>query len=586
MANSGVATPATTVATVFHYFRVILGPETNLYVLALIYGVGISLLSVATPVSVQMLINSVAASGLATPLVVLSLSLLLLLVMSALMSAMRIHLVDIFGRKFYSRMVAEISLRALYARNPFFEDHRKGTLFNRYFDIIVIMSRVPDILVGGFTILLQAAAGFLLVSFYHPFLLMFSLAIITLIWVVWLIWGRAGVVSAVNVSHAKHKTAGWLEGLGRANGFYKSESHISEALKLTDQVTGEYIDAHRRHFRHHYSQTISFLIIYAIASAALLGLGGWLVIIEQLSLGQLVAAELVLSTVLYGISQLGIYMSYFYDVCGAIDELALFFQEAQHTPKRLPKRIEGDSALEMLEVHSRDGGLDLSLNFRLSAGTRLGVYASSYKAQSRFTELLKGQITPDTGYIAVGGTDLRTLEPMALRQDILVVDRANVLEATIRDYLRLSAGHDQHEVLMAAIRTVGLEDIVLELPDGLDTHMVATGWPLSVTAMMQVKLAAALLAKPKILILTQLIDALPERDIAGTLAALSEQGATVIYFTNKHTDFGFHRYLYLDRDKQSLFADYGSLCDELGFAYAPLRPPVEGHGVEPKLTGV
>lgn len=575
-----------TVATVFHYFRVILGPETNIYVLALIYGVGISLLSVATPVSVQMLINSVAASGLATPLVVLSLSLLLLLLMSALMSAMRIYLVDIFGRKFYSRMVAEISLRALYARNPFFEDHRKGTLFNRYFDIIVVMSRIPDILVGGFTILLQAAAGFLLVSFYHPFLLMFSLAVIALIWVVWLIWGRAGVVSAVHVSHAKHKTAGWLEGLGRANGFYKSDGHIAEALSVTDQVTGEYIDAHRRHFRHHYSQTISFLVIYAVASAALLGLGGWLVIVGQLSLGQLVAAELVLSTVLYGISQLGIYMSYFYDVCGAIDEISLFFQEAQHTPKGLPTRIEGDSALELLEIHSRDGSLDLSLNFQLSAGTRLGVYANSYAAQSRFTELLKGQITPDSGYIAIGGTDLRTLEPMALRQDILVVDRANVLEATIRDYLRLSAGHDQHEALMAAIRTVGLEDIVLELPEGLDTHMVATGWPLSVTATMQVKLAAALLAKPKILILTQLIDALPERDIAATLAALSEQGATVIYFTNKHTNFGFHRYLFLDRTKQSLFADYSSLCDELGFAFLPLRPPVEGHGVEPKPAGV
>ena len=72
--------------TLFRYFVQILGPEHRFYTLTVLYGIGISILSVATPVSVQMLVNSVAATGLPTPLVVLSLSLfgLLLIVLAVL----------------------------------------------------------------------------------------------------------------------------------------------------------------------------------------------------------------------------------------------------------------------------------------------------------------------------------------------------------------------------------------------------------------------------------------------------------------------------------------------------------------------
>ena len=93
-----------------------------------------------------------------------------------------------------------------------------------------------------------------------------------------------------------------------------------------------FINAVRKHFRHYFGQTLAFLFIWAAASASLLGLGGWLVIQGQLSLGQLVAAELVLSAVFAGLSQAGTYLSYFYDLCAAIEELSLFYDVEQSPP--------------------------------------------------------------------------------------------------------------------------------------------------------------------------------------------------------------------------------------------------------------
>lgn len=568
----------------FRFFVQILGPEDRFYVIAIIYGIGISVLSVATPVSVQMLINTVASTGLATPLVVLSLALFALLLLASALNALRIHLMDVFGRRFYARTVAEIALRSIYARNPFFEDNRKGPLFNRYFDIIVVMMRMPDILIGGFTILLQAVAGFVLTSFYHPFLLVFNIVVVVLIWIVWLIWGRRAILSAVELSHRKHATAAWLEGLGKSNGFFKSESHIEDALKRSDRITGSYIEQHIKHFRHHFSQTLSFLFIYAAASATLLGLGGWLVIQGQLSLGQLVAAELVLSVVLVGISQLGIYLSYFYDVCAAVDELSLFYQEEQEQPEGPHQRLTGDSSLELVGVRSSERGTAVTLDCHIRSGARVGAYAESHHAQQLFTELLKCHAVPEQGYIAVGGTDLRSLKAFEVRQEIIVLDRPNAVETAIRDYLRLSAPDREAIDTMTAMRVVGLERTITELADGLDTEVVATGWPLSITETMQLKLAAALIARPRVLVLTQVFDALPERHLTAALDLLQQHaGTTVIYFTNKHTDFKFDQFLHVGSDEQALFDSYEDLCREYDFEEFALREPFEGHGLERRV---
>ena len=171
-----------TLTKMFSLFALILKPERSFYYMAMIYGVGISLLSLATPISVQMLINTVANTGLTTPLFVLAGTLFVLLLVSGLLNALRIHLMEIFGRRFYARMVSEIALRTIYAQNPFFTDDGRSPLFNRYFDIIIVQKRLPLLLVGGFTLMLQAAVGFILVSLYHPLFLIFNIVVILLIW--------------------------------------------------------------------------------------------------------------------------------------------------------------------------------------------------------------------------------------------------------------------------------------------------------------------------------------------------------------------------------------------------------------------
>ncbi len=545
----------------FSIMRLILSGENKFYGLAIIYGVGISALSLALPISVQMLVNNVVNTGLRTPLLVLSVSLFVLLSSASLLYALRIHLMDLFQRRFYARMVSEIALRSIYALNPFFQDYNKGTLFNRYFDIIIVQKAMPNLLVGGFTVVLQAAFGFILVASYHPLFLGFNLLIITLIWVIWLIWGPRAIRSAVQVSHKKHATAMWLEGLGGSNGFFKSKRHIAEAFRRTDEVTADYVDTHKMHFRHHFSQSLCFLFLYAAASAGLLGLGGWLVIDGQLSIGQLVAAELVLTGVFVGLSQFGTYLAHFYELCGALDELSLFYDVEQERAETNAEPFEGDASIEFVKARGDARGHDCTLNFSLRSGARVLGASETHGEQRELTNFLKRHIKPTGGYVALGGNDIAGVLAHELRQQIIVLDRPNAIEMTIREYLRLSVDGCSNQQILEAIRVVGLDRTISELSDGLDTRVAATGWPLTITETMQLKLASAVIAKPRVLVLGQLFDTMPGELLHRSMDVIQDEAqCTIIYFSSRPRDLGFDTFLYLAYDRQILFDSFEELC--------------------------
>ncbi len=539
----------------FRIFFRILAPERGFYWMATIYGAGISLLSLATPISVQMLINTVANTALATPLLVLSLTLFGLLMISGLLNALRIHLMELFGRRFYARLVSEIALRTVFAQNPYFEDTARGSLFNRYFDIVIVQKTVPYLLIGGFTVILQAGVGMVLVSLYHPLFLAFNLIIILLIWAIWLVWGGSAIRSGIELSHRKHETAAWLESIGTSNGFFKSERRVEYALQETDAYTGRYVNQHRRHFRRHFAQTLSFLTLYALASAVLLGLGGWLVIQGELTLGQLVAAELVLSAAFFGVSQLGSYLVYFYDLCASLEELSLFDDIELEAPDKSTVPLGTDASVEFAGVRGTGRCGSILFEFRIPAGSHLLADASDYSVQRFFTHLLKRLDRPEGGYVTLGGTDLQDLDVQRLRQDVFVIERPSLLPMTIREYLRLSSDEMAASRSLAVLERVGLKEVIARFPDGLDTPLSQSGWPLSLPEAMMLKLAAAIIARPRILILSQLYDMVDEDMMEAALAPFAKDpDTTLVYFTKRRSRLGFSRFLYLG-DRQQFIHD-------------------------------
>jgi putative ABC transport system ATP-binding protein len=538
---------------VFTWAGPIIGPDRNFFTLAIIYGIGIGLLSLATPISVQVLINSIGNTGLLPPLLTLSAVLLGLLLLWALLSAFRTYLMEIFRRRFVARLAAEITLRVVHAENPFFQDDRRSDLLNRYFELMTIHKSIPALYIGGFAILLQGVIGLVVTSFYHPFFLLFNLLFGLLLWIIWLVFSRSAMRTAIESCRQKYAMAHWLESVGSSDGFYKTGRHLDFAMQRTESLTADYIAAQRAHFGRLFPQNIALYVLYAASSAALLALGGWLVIREQLSIGQLVAAELILSGVFYGVAQLGAYLEYFYDLVAGLDELTMIYsikQEPRGDDVKLAARPPS-ATLTLNNVRFNHDYGPVRFNFSIPEGANL--LASGDPGMERlFSHLLKRHLRPEGGITLLGGVDITALDVLELRSDVIVLDRPNIVDTSILEYLNLSNASGDSADVVAVLKLVGLYERITLLPEGLQTPLSSTGWPLSLPKTMQLKLAAALLSKPRILVLSPLLDMVSLHRMDAVFRHLASSKTTVLYFSNRPEDVALEGYLWVGRQEQKI----------------------------------
>ena len=126
----------------------------------------------------------------------------------------------------------------------------------------------------------------------------------------------------------------------------------------------------------------------------------------------------------------------------------------------------------------------------------------------------------------------------------------------MRELLRLSAHSPEPGEIMATLAAVGLDTTVGKLKAGLDTVVAPSGWPLSITETMQLKLASAILAEPRLLVLSQLYDVLPDSVLRSAIDLLAERTngeATILFFSAHLPDLPFDHWLLLEADRQRLF---------------------------------
>lgn len=109
--------------------------------------------------------------------------------------------------------------------------------------------------------------------------------------------------------------------------------------------------------------------------------------------------------------------------------------------------------------------------------------------------------------------------------------------------------------MIKALQLVGLEDRIAMLPDGLQTMLSSTGYPLSLGKTMQLRLAAAILAEPRILVLSPLYDMVSQQRLQAALDSFAAKRTTIIYFSNRPEDVTLDGYLWIGRTRQMIVRD-------------------------------
>lgn len=299
-------------------YAFILSQVKEYLALILLYAVFISILTLATPISVQSLVNTVAFGPYLQPIFVLSLVLFSLLVLMCVFKSLQYLLVEYMQRK----LIAKVSATMIYSyAEKENSQNRTKMMANRFFEIMLIQKSTAYLVTELIAVVLQTTLGLILISFYHPFFIFFAL--VTLVSALFLIVsiGRRAVKTAVKESSSKHELADYIESLTEDSG----SKPKAESIKLGNDFINDYLSKRKKHFYHLFAQNILFMALFAVLNSLLLGLGGYLVIVQQLSLGQLVAAEIILNAVLYHFLYAHKYLESFYDLYASSDKVKIFY---------------------------------------------------------------------------------------------------------------------------------------------------------------------------------------------------------------------------------------------------------------------
>lgn len=479
--------------------------RTDIWVVAT-FALVSGLLSMTTPLAVEALVSTVAFGRFLQPVIVLSLMLLVFLLFKAAIKAMQTWVVELIQRRLFARLAAELAWRLPRTSLNAFHDSYPPELVNRFFDVVTIQKTASGLLLDGISLILNMVVGMTVLAFYHPWLLAFDFALVMLMALVYLL-GRGAISTSITESRCKYAMAAWLEDMARCRTAFRYDGAAEFALGRSDELIYGYLDARRRHFSVLMRQLLAILLVQAIASTVLLAIGGWLVISGQLSLGQLVAAELIVAIVVDSFAKMAKHIESYYDLLTSIDKIGHLLDLPVERADGLLTIPDG-SAIVLQKL--RLPGLEEPLSLEIRSGERVVLAGRNTQAKSQLLDMLFGLREPSGGLISLHGTDPRDLRPDVLRRHVVMVRETEIFAGTIAENVHLERPDISIADVRSALETVELLGTVQQLPDGLHTAISPAGSPLTPIQCRLLMIARAISGRPDVVLIDELLDLLPE----------------------------------------------------------------------------
>jgi len=510
-------------------------PEAGDVKAIFVFSLFIGLLSLTLPLAVEAVVNTIAYGRHLHSLIVLSLIVLVFLGFRAILKILVTIVAEYIQRKLFVRTVEDLSYRLTRVPLPTWRKYHGPELVNRFFDIVSVQKITAKLLLDTLMLVLQTAIGLSLLAFYHPFLLGYDVALLALMTIVLYVIGRGAVKTAKEESQLKYETGAWLQEIVRHPSTFKFNGGLGFAINRADELTASYINHRQRHFSILLRQVSFVMVMQVIAATVLLALGGYLVIIQDITLGQLVAAELIVTIILGSFAKLGKDLESYYDLMASVDKLGkLFDLPVEPNDKlQLPRRKEA-RALSLMNL-KLDSAVKSPCDIEFAAGYSVAIFGSSELRRSKLIESMVGHSKAESGYVLVDDYRIDTISAESLQESVSLIREIELFEGTVDENIRMGREGLGSDRVNKIINQLGLGEIVSNLENGLLTKLSISGYPLSQGEAIRIVLARTMIARPGIVFIDGLLDRLSDKDTIDVLKRMDafDEETTVVISTGR-----------------------------------------------------
>lgn len=478
-----------------------------IYIYAIFQGV----IYLTLPLGIQAIISQVQANELSSSWGLLIFIVTVGTAIVGVMQIMQLSLTEMLQQKIFSRASFEFAYRLPRIRMESLNKYYPPELVNRFFDTQNIQKGLPKILIDLSTASLQVIFGLILLSFYHPFFVFFGLSLILLLYLIFLWTGPKGLKTSLAESDYKYKVAHWLEEIARTLSTFKLAGETSLALKETNHLVKGYLNARQAHFRVLITQFGAIVGFKTIITLGLLVIGSVLLIEREISLGQFVASEIIIITILNSVEKLILTMESIYDVLTAVTKIS----------KVTDLPLERHEGIDFKEINN-SRGMSLYLNrvgfqfeeqntkalqdisLEIVPGEKVCIAGPPGSGKSLLLRVISGLFQKYEGSIAYNDVSVRDLDPISLRTYIGDCFSQRLLfRGTVMENLQLGRDEVQLSDVRWALDNLFVTDFVNSLPDGLNTLLVPESMLIPESMEKKLIMARCIAKRPQLLVVDE-----------------------------------------------------------------------------------
>lgn len=500
------------------------------------------LVTLSLPLGIQSIINLIQGAQVSTSWVVLVILVTVGVVFAGGLQLMQFRIIETIQQRIFTRSSFDFTYRFPKIKMKELFDYYPPELANRFFDTLTIQKGLSKILIDVPTALLQIVFALLLLSFYHPFFIIFGILVLLLIFIVFKFTAKKGLDTSLEESKNKYKVAHWIQEVARAVVSFKLSGNTNLALTKNDLLVSSYLKSREKHFQVLIIQFIQMITFKVVVTAGLLLIGGALVLNQEMNIGQFVAAEIIIILVINSVEKLMLGLESFYDVVTSIEKIGqVVDKELENqfgeTPHFIPNsKITLDNV--SFSVPNREKKVLSGISFIIENKSRIMIDGETGSGKSTLLKILAGVLEPTGGIIFLNELSINSLRLNDYRSHLgMVLAEETPFEGTIRENLTFGNKNVSDDDIYDALEKVNLTSFLRSQSKGLNTIIYPEGKRISASTAKKIVLARAIIKKPQLMILEDPLDHFNEdeaREIIDFLTDRSHPWALVVVSINSY----------------------------------------------------
>ena len=513
---------------------------SSIYFFAIFSG----LVQLSLPLGVQTIIGLLLGTTMVTSIYILIIGVVIGVFMVGWLQISQMRVIEKIQQRLFTRFAFEFATVIPKLKLNQTDDYYLPEKANRFFDTVTVQKGLAKLLLDVPTAGIQIGFGLILLALYHPTFILFGISLVVILWLILRSTSKYGLETSLIESKYKYLVAGWLEEIARIviPLKYSKTNYIN--LERTDNYLVGYLKARTKHFGVLLLQYKSLVFFKVAITLTMLSVGSYLVINQQINIGEFIASEIVILTVIGAVEKLIGSLDNVYDVLTGLEKLSNVTELPTESTGSLKLKDSADGLSITLKNVSysyiKEQPVLNGVNINIPENSKIWITGNEGSGKSTLLKVMAGCFDDYQGKLLYNDIPFGNYDIKSLRNQIsLYLNNNDLFLGTVLENITLRNNETSPQEILELANKLGMEGFLNSFAKGFDTIIDPMGKKLTESTLKKIMMLRTLSGNRKLIILNDPFSGFDENTKHQTLTYLSSLKSTTILLVTNDTELKF-----------------------------------------------